>query len=377
MNNSLLARIVVPSFVLGAYIVGGCATDSVTSPAETTGSTTESLSNQGDRNGRLPPPPVDPGLSFADLGSCATESGETIHDCTIGYRTFGQLNAAKDNVVLWPTWFTGRTSDLVTLGVPTKFVDTSRYYLVLVDAIGDGVSISPSNSRRQPHLRFPKFGLRDMVESQYRLLTEKLGVEHIRAVAGISMGGMQAMQWSVSHPDFMDKIVSAVGTPQLTSQDLLLWTAMVHSLDENILYRHGEYVGHPTIKTTADLLQLVLFTPSYRAENTSREQFADFLAAGEQTTFDWNDEHRQLEAMIAHDVAAPYGSLEAAAARVHVPSLYMNSGRDQVVNPLPAERFGALVHATVEINDSDCGHLDVQVCHTDQAAARIRSYISE
>lgn len=322
-------------------------------------------------------PPADPDLKFADLGSCRVESGETIRDCRIAYRTFGTLNASKDNAVLWPTWFTGRTSDLVALGVPTKFVDTSRYYLILVDALGDGVSISPSNSRSQGRLRFPKFNVRDMVETEHRMLTEKLGIQHLRAVAGISMGGMQAMQWSVSYPTFMDKIVSAVGTPQLTSQDLLLWHSMVSSLDENVLYRRGNYHGHPQIKTTADILQLVLFTPEYRVANTSREQFDDFLAAGEQTTFDWNDEHRQLEAMIGHDVGAPYGSLEAAAARVQAKSLYMNSAKDLVVNPLPAQQFAPLVNATIEVTDSNCGHLAVQVCDTDASAARIRSYISE
>lgn len=356
---------------LGAASGGACAADPTTTQSET-GTTSEELAVDE----RRPQPPADPELKYADLGSCELENGDRIRDCKIAYRTYGKLDATRSNVVLWPTWFTGRTADLVSLGVPTKFVDTSKYYLVLVDALGDGVSSSPSNSRRQPHLRFPKFGIRDMVESQYRLLTEKLGIQHVRAVAGISMGGMQAMQWSVSHPDFMDRIVSAVGTPQLTSQDLMLWTTMVNSLDENILYRGGEYRGHPQIKTTADILNHVLFTPEYRVENTSREQFPEFLAAAETSTFDWNDEHRQLEAMIAHDVAAPYGSLEAAAARVRAKSLYLNASRDQVVNPQPAEKFGALVGATVDITDSNCGHLDVQVCNTDAAAAKFRAFIA-
>jgi hypothetical protein len=86
-------------------------------------------------------------LRFAELGDFRLVSGEVIHDCRLGYRTFGKLNAEKSNAVLFPTWFTGTTENLVGLIGPGKLVDP--------DALGNGVSSSPSNSKQQPRMRFP------------------------------------------------------------------------------------------------------------------------------------------------------------------------------------------------------------------------------
>lgn len=324
-------------------------------------------------------PPADPAQLVADLGTCQLESGETIKRCQIGYRTFGTLNASKSNVILWPTWFTGRTSDLVALGVPTKFVDTSRYFLVLVDALGDGISSGPSNAHpSQRRQRFPTFNIRDMVETQRRLLVERLGVTHLHGVGGISMGGMQAMQWSVTHPSMVDKVAAMVGSPQLTSQDLLLWRTMMNAITRDVAFRKGNYNGLPAIPAASDALQLVLFTPAYRAAATSRDEFLPFIEGAENSnTFDWNDETRQLTAMMQHDVAAPYGSLQAAAARVTAQSLYLVSAKDLVVYPKPAQDFGAMVGADVRTSDSDCGHLAVQACETDAAGATVKAFFND
>jgi pimeloyl-ACP methyl ester carboxylesterase len=93
---------------------------------------------------------------------------------------------------------------------PGKALDTDKYFIVCTDAIANGLSTSPSNSKAQPRMQFPKFTLRDMVQSQYRLMKEKLGIDHVVAVVGPSMGGMQVLQWGVSHPDYMDALVAMV-----------------------------------------------------------------------------------------------------------------------------------------------------------------------
>jgi homoserine O-acetyltransferase len=303
---------------------------------------------------------------MADLGACVLESGEKIEGCKIGYRTFGKLDAAKSNAVLFPTWFTGTTKNLVDV-VPDKIVDTKRFHLILIDALGDGVSSAPSNSPTQGRLKFPKFTIRDMVESQRRLLTEALGIKHLHTVMGISMGGMQALEWSVAHPDFASRVVSIVGTPQLTSQDLLLWTAELHALEGDAAYKRGEYQGRPALKAVLDLHQLMLTTPAFRAGETSREAFGAWLAEKEaDVSFDWNDWHRQLEAMLGHDVArGSGGSLEGAAKRVKAKTLVAVAEHDHMVSPLPAKRFAELAGAKLVVLDGPCGHIAPTTC--DQA----------
>src|SRR5689334_10352317 len=198
---------------------------------------------------------------IASIGDLKLQNGQTIRDCKIGYRTFGQLNAAKSNAVLFPTWFTGTTKDLVDLIGPGKLVDSTKYFVIAVDALGDGVSTSPSNSTAQPRMQFPQFTIRDMIQSQHELLTKKLHINHLHAVMGISMGGMQTFQWITAYPGFMDFAIPIVGSPRLTSYDLLLWTAEAHAIELDPTWKHGEYSGVPEcMRVVADLHGLALQT---------------------------------------------------------------------------------------------------------------------
>src|SRR2546427_11811867 len=111
-----------------------------------------------------------------------------------------------------PSWFSGVMASgggtrpprvAMRRTLPTK------YFVIATDAIGNGLATSPSNSTARPRMKFPKYGIRDMVESQQRLL-QHLGIARVVAVIGPSMGGMQTLQWGVSHPDMMDALVAMV-----------------------------------------------------------------------------------------------------------------------------------------------------------------------
>src|SRR5580692_4752571 len=146
---------------------------------------------------------------FADLGDFKLLSGQSIRACRLGYRTLGRLNAAKSNAILLPSWFTGQSADvLAAVSGKNPLFDRSPYFLILVDALGDGVSCSPSTSSSQHGAAFPRFTIEDMVDAEHMLVTRTLGLAHLHAVLSISMGGMQTFQWAVSYPEFF--VVSVV-----------------------------------------------------------------------------------------------------------------------------------------------------------------------
>lgn len=141
------------------------------------------------------------------LGDLALEGGGVIHDFELSYVMHGTPDAAGSNVVLVTVSLSGSHHRLDFLIGPGRALDPARWCVICVDPIGNGMTTSPSNSVRQPGALFPRFALRDMVESQRRLL-DALGIGRVAAVIGASMGGMQALQWGVSHPDRVATIVA-------------------------------------------------------------------------------------------------------------------------------------------------------------------------
>lgn len=296
---------------------------------------------------------------FARLGDFRLESGEVIRDCRIGYRTFGALNKDKSNVVLATTWASGTTEQFAGNVGPGRLIDSTRYYVVAVDALANGVSSSPSNSRLQPRMRFPKFTLRDTVNTQHRLLTKVLGIDHVRAVMGISMGGMQTFQWMISYPDFMDKAVPIIGSPRLAPYDLLHWQTQLDAIFRDPEWRRGNYSRNPARVAEAEFGALLLTTPDdYNKRMTRQKVFEELEKAKKETGgFDANNKIRQVQAMMALDVAEGFGgSLERAAAAVKAEVFVIVASKDHAVTPGPAIEFAKLLRAKLLVLDSDCGH---------------------
>ena len=312
---------------------------------------------------------------IANIGDLPLANGQTLRACRVGYRTFGRLDAKQSNVVLFPTWFGGTTANLVELIGRGKLVDSSRYYVVAVDALANGVSSSPSNSPTQPRMRFPEVGVRDMVESQRALLMRVLHINHLRAIVGISMGGMQVFQWIASYPTFVDRAIPIVGSPQLAAYDLLLWQTELDSTFADPDWKNGDYVNQPALRAVHDIHTLSLSTPARFNRTTTRQSLASEVAKRTVTVFDACDRVRQLQAMMAHDVAAPFGgSLVRAGAVLKTPLLVIVDARDQMVTPGPALEIAAAAKARVLELSSDCGHL-VPSCERDKIAAAIADFL--
>ncbi len=319
----------------------------------------------------------DGALQIAPIGDVKLESGATLRDCRIGYRTFGTLNADRSNAILFPTWFSGRSIDLAGMIGPGRLADSSRYFVIAVDALGDGVSSSPSNSKAQPRMQFPKITIVDMVNAEHQFVTQTLKLTHLYAVMGISMGGMQTFQWIVSYPDFMTRAVPIVGSPQLTSYDMLLWRTEENAIETDQAWNHGDYQKVPAaaMRLVQDIHTLNLTTPAYRVAHTAPTDFPSFASTSEKPpSFDANDWLRQLQAMLTMDVSKGLGTLDAAAARVHAKTLVIVGVQDHMVNPQPAIRFARALKAnTVEI-DSDCGHL-VTGCEAQRIVAEVSRFL--
>jgi homoserine O-acetyltransferase/O-succinyltransferase len=303
---------------------------------------------------------------FAELGEFKLQSGGVIQDFRLAYRTLGKLNADKSNAVLWPTWLGGKTQDLLKFAGPgpEHVVDSTKYFVILVDAIGNGVSTSPSNSTKQPLGKFPQFTIRDMVESEHRLATETFHLRHLHAVMGISMGGMQTFEWVVAYPDFMDEGIPMAGSPQSTAYDKLLWTAQIDALQLDPAWNGGNPTGPLTrgMLVSEEIGSMAVSSPAYRVARTAPQDFDQFMADLKKNSVAtggaaW-DMIRQREAINALDIPGEFGvTLPNAARKVHAKLLVLVSPEDHMVNPVPAQVFAAAIQAPLLEMDSPCGHI--------------------
>lgn len=307
-----------------------------------------------------------PPLQIAKLGDLKLESGAVLHDAKVGYRTLGTLNAAKSNAILFPSYFTGTSADLCEDG-SLEPLDTKKFFIIVVDSLGNGISSSPSNTKP-----FPTITIRDMVNAEHRLVTEALGLAHLHAVMGISMGGMQAFEWMVAHPTFMNKAIPIAGSPRLASYDALLWQTQIEAIE---VARAG---GDETraSKLVGMISMLAFQTPRYHARKSpwgKREELIQ--SAMSFGTGDIADREAQLRAMLAHDVSRHFGgSMEKAAAAVKAQVLSVVGLTDHMVTPEPAMRFAELLGADSLELMNDCGHI-ANTCDGGQSTEAIRRFL--
>ena len=290
---------------------------------------------------------------FAALGDLPLESKNVIQNCKLGYRTLGKLNATKSNAVVFIPWHTGKSIEALGLLGPKGLFNPAPYFVIIIDPIGNGVSCSPSNSGRQHGTAFPDFNIRDMVESEHRLLTETLGLKHVHAMIGYSMGGMQVFQWAVSHPDFMDVAVPIAASPHQTSYDMLFWRTEEMAILSDPDYADGKYTKNPNLELYQRIFAMNATSPAYRVQNTSPAGFEKFLQETDEfdpESPDANDMRWQIRAFLKHDIGS--NGAKKVKAKMHI----INSSQDHMVNPAPAIALGKQIGASVTVLDSNCGH---------------------
>ena len=272
-----------------------------------------------------------------------TESGVVLPEARIVYGTYGQLNAAGDNAVLLPSHYMADMHGYGWLVGPGKALDPKKLFLITSELFGNGRSSSPSNTAEPFHgPRFPVTTIRDNVEAVHRMLTEQLHVRHLKAVIGFSMGAQQAFQWSVSYPDFMDRIVATSGTAKTYGHGIVRLESQITALTLDPAFNGGDYTSPPTkgIQAFSMVWTAWLFSQEWwrqelwRTNPSLGSNFAEVVEHF-RTNFipgaDANNLILQMRTWEKHDVGntAPFhGDAEAALRSIKVPVLYMPSETD-------------------------------------------------
>jgi homoserine O-acetyltransferase len=258
--------------------------------------------------------PEQPPHQLYNEGDLKLESGEAIKDFAISYVTHGTLNAQKSNAILMVTAISGNHHRLDFMIGPGKALDTDKYFIICTDAISNGLTTSPSNSKLQARMAFPKFVIRDMVESQYRLLKEKLGIDHLVAVIGPSMGGMQTLQWGVSRPDMMDALVAIVPLTKAPAWTIAVLAASRKAIMADAAWKNGNYETPPEqgIRVWRDIVTLLAArTPDmYSAQFKNGLDVLPWMEQQETAAlkaFDANDWIYQTWAYEQHDLGTTPG----------------------------------------------------------------------
>jgi homoserine O-acetyltransferase len=309
--------------------------------------------------------------NFALLRNFITQSGDTISDCKIGYRIFGRANSDSTNIILYCTWFGGNSEAIGKLIRKYGFIDTTKYLIIAVDALGNGISSSPSNYSKQ----FPRITIKDMVNSQYLLLTKHLKLKKVYAVIGGSMGSMQAIQWAVTYPDFMKKVIAYVPSPKLTSYDLLWVNTQIKLIETLQKYNSTE----KDIKILSDMMTALISRSSeYVNEKIQTEKFSEYLDSFDKEPdriFTIENYLSQIKAIRDFDFSSDFNSdFEKAAEHIKSKMFLIISEKDMMVNPMSAIKLSELKGCRTLFLKNNCGHLAV-TCEIEKVRKEISDFL--
>ena len=273
---------------------------------------------------------VMPGFHFRD--------GNTLPQLRIHYRTLGTLkvdaNGRATNAVLIMHGTTGSGAQFINsifgaeLFNAGQLLDAGKYFVILPDDIGHGQSSRPSESL---HAKFPAYGYRDMVEAEYRLVTDGLHVNHLRLVMGTSMGGMHTWLWGETYPDFMDALMPLASLPEQISGRNRVWRKMICDCIRNDpQWQGGDYQQQPqSLQTAAGILFFMGSNPLLRYQQAPTGAKAnELLDKYTQNAMQTTDANNVLYALQSSSDYDPEPKLEA----ITAPLLAINSA-DDLINP--------------------------------------------
>jgi homoserine O-acetyltransferase/O-succinyltransferase len=264
-------------------------------------------------------------------------SNEVLPELRLHYRTIGTPNRDAGGIVrnavlvLHGTGGSGRgflsEQFAGALFGPGQLLDSKRYFIILPDGIGHGGSSKPSEGL---HARFPRYGYHDMITAQYRLVTEGLGINHLRLVMGTSMGGMHTWLWGERYPDFMDALMPLASLPvQIAGRNRMLRRMVIDSIKTDPEWNNGEYKQQPRgLVSAAYVLMLMTGSPLQAQKQAPTQEVADRLFDTQLKArlggIDANDMLYQFDASRDYDPSTKLESIRAALVAVNSADDFVN-----------------------------------------------------
>ena len=282
------------------------------------------------------PAPVQADFSIRDF---RFKSGEALPELKLHYTTIG--TPVRDhagvvrNAVLIMHGTGGAGNNFLTAqfaGVlfgHGQLLDATRYFIILPDGIGHGASSKPSDKL---HARFPHYTYDDMVRAQHALLTEKLGVDHLRLVMGTSMGGMQTWVWGETYPDFMDALMPLASNPvEIAGRNRIMRRMIMDAIRSDPAWAGGDYRTEPQQGLTSAINILLLMGSAplqWQKQAPTRDAADTFLAERQRAYLSRTDANDMLYQFDASREYNPLPDLE----KIKAPLVAVNSA-DDLINP--------------------------------------------
>jgi homoserine O-acetyltransferase/O-succinyltransferase len=313
-------------------------------------------------------------------------SGETLDKLRLHYATLGTPHRDSsgniDNAVLVLHWSGASGAALLApnylqaLFAPGRPLDAHRYYLIFPDNVGHGQSSKPSNGMRA---KFPNYGYNDMVDLQHKLITETLGIKHLHAILGMSMGGMNAWQWAEAYPDAMDGIMPVVALPTKVSGRNLLWRRIViDAIRSDPEWKNGDY-DHPIagVATGYPILRMMIDGVQHLQVEIPDGAAADkFLAELRQqaNTIDANDLLYSLKSSADYDPEPKLSTIKTKVLALNFSDDEFNPDKLQILAPLVSKvRNGRAVEQPG--SEKTFGHLTM--AHPELWANQVGEFMHE
>ena len=182
-----------------------------------------------------------------ELGNVTLLKGATLRNAKLAYKTYGKLDADKNNVIVYPTWYSGQHYDNEWLIGEGMALDPKKYFIIVPNMFGNGLSSSPSNTPAPyDRARFPNITLYDNVTLQHRLVTEKFGIKKVKLVVGWSMGAQQTNQWGSLYPDMVERIAPFCGSARTAPHNFVFLEGVKAALTSDAAWNNGWYESPPT-----------------------------------------------------------------------------------------------------------------------------------